>query len=193
MQLVFLLILCSFLEIVVESAGYLAGDYSHFIIDGVPLQAESERGLNVVVLDPINYTVTAIRTFDTWKQPNAINNFREFIGEESKSFSVICIAAKDEASRHLNKEGKRFIDDLANRTGKIYKLDHRDSYALVAIKDYPEHSAEVISSRDNKRAAHITYYLPPGGARKIMTFQKVVEDKKITRSIAEKIVKFKPS
>ena len=185
-------ILFRFLEIVVESAGWQAGDYCHFVIDEVPLKAEYGRGLNMVVLDPMNYKVTAIDTFDTWNDQNAITNFTEFIGDKAKSFSVICIAAKDEASRYLNNEGKRFIDDLANRTGKIYKLAHRDSYALVAIKDCPQHSAEVISPRDNKRAAHITYCLPFGGTRKLIGFKiDVEENSKITRNIAEKIVTFK--
>ena len=175
-----------------ESAGLHAGDYCHFVIDEVPLKVEYGRGLNVVVLDPTNYTVKAIDTFDTWYDPNAITNFRDFIVNNTDSFSVICIAAKDEASRYLN-EGKRFInDELANKSGKIYKLAHRDSYALVTIKDCPQHSAEVISPRDNKRAAHITYCLPSGGTRKLIGFKiDVVENNKITRNIAEKIVTFK--
>ena len=123
------------LTVTAQSGGFLAGNFALVEIscDGHPQQLPCifGRGINVVVLDPVNGSIVETGTFDTHVSPEESSEFAKFI-QWLEPGLIVAVAIKDDGSEHLNEDARAALESLG--ATKARDLAYRDSYCLVGEK-----------------------------------------------------------
>ncbi|MEG4120829.1 interleukin-like EMT inducer domain-containing protein [Microcoleus sp. N9_B4] len=116
-----------------RSAGGNFGKDAEIFVDDLPVfdSAATQRGLNVVVIDPDTGTVTDKKSFDVYGNIDAAQAFAQFIENVSVG-SIVAIAVKDEASSNLTDAARRACQSLGSSL--IHNLGYRDSFTLIGRK-----------------------------------------------------------
>lgn len=127
----------------VSSGGYEYRNYTAISMDYTPIIAKPKRGLNVTVLDGMNYEILASESFDTYISYAESNHYVAFIDQQENG-SIIAIAVKDEASAKLHEEAKEKITSLGST--EIYNLCFRNSWSMISVKGYEAVMVETLSS-----------------------------------------------
>jgi hypothetical protein len=114
----------------VKSAGYLDGNYAHFLINGEYVFF-GKRGINVVTLDANTGAVLQTESFDTYLSASEADSLARFLNEIADS-TLLLAAVRDEGSGQLNEAVFTAFENLGST--KIRELGIRDSWAFMARK-----------------------------------------------------------
>ncbi|ORX93773.1 phosphorylase kinase alphabeta [Basidiobolus meristosporus CBS 931.73] len=126
------------LNISVQSGGYQDGNFSQILINEQPVNV-SNRGLNVVALDPVEGLILEVASFDTHISERDSEDFVKLI-EWLEPGSIVVLCAKDEFTEHLNLNAKLAIEGLGSIT--INDVKYRDSWCLIGEKGSAKGSAK---------------------------------------------------
>ncbi|KAJ3232420.1 hypothetical protein HDU78_007167 [Chytriomyces hyalinus] len=123
------------ITISVQSAGFSAGNFSKVDLsrDGVPapLSAIFGRGLNVVVIDPLDGAIIESASFDTHISSEEAYEFVKMI-EWVESGVIVIVVAKDDCAENLTEPARAACESLGS--GKIREVRYRDSWCLIGEK-----------------------------------------------------------
>ncbi|KAI9206273.1 glycosyl hydrolases family 15-domain-containing protein [Polychytrium aggregatum] len=145
----------SLLTITAESAGFSAGHSSRIRItlDGQEQSIPGllGRGLNVIVLDPLDGTILETANFDTHISPSESDEFAEMV-EFMEPGLIVVVLANDDCQGNLTEAAIVACEALG--ATQIRTVSYRDSYCLIGEKG-PERGAAVESHQeaDNRAVA----------------------------------------
>jgi len=120
----------------VKSAGFQAGNFAEFYLDGKKIMISgpaSNRGVNVVIIDPQNKRVVSGKCYDTWANPTDGNRLLASELNQLPDGHVVMVALKDSGLENLDPGTLAALRGLG-ATMLTEKLRERDSYALVGVK-----------------------------------------------------------
>mmetsp|Transcript_81365 Transcript_81365/g.143597 ORF Transcript_81365/g.143597 Transcript_81365/m.143597 type:complete len:1943 (-) Transcript_81365:182-6010(-) len=140
-------------DIIVNSSGRDLGNVAEFYIDGVKLNFEASRGMNVAVVLP-GGILESSRVFDTnglESEGEALADFLEGLDD----LKLVLIATKDDARDNLNERAFAAIEDLG--ATKIRDLTWRDAYALIGVKGGYALSEALYDNGEAMAVARATY------------------------------------
>ncbi|KAJ1924028.1 hypothetical protein IWQ60_005491 [Tieghemiomyces parasiticus] len=146
------------LSISVQSAGFSAGNFARIDVNRTGLPA-ANRGINVVVLDPVEKSVAETVSFDTHLSEADAQEFADFVNG-LEPHMVFIMAVKDDAAERLTPEARQAVEALGSHM--IGQLGYRDSWCFVGYKGAPrEHIVEVrqAAARGPTDVLHIRYNL----------------------------------
>jgi hypothetical protein len=123
------------LKLSVKSAGYDDGNHVEVQVsrDGEKqdLSLIYGRGMNVVVIDPVEGTVVQTTSFDTHISGHESDEFAKLV--QSLDSDVICVVAvKDDGFENLNEAAKAACEALGSKY--VRKLGYRDSWCIIGRK-----------------------------------------------------------
>ncbi|KAI8846484.1 glycosyl hydrolases family 15-domain-containing protein [Chytridium lagenaria] len=126
----------SMLNLTVQSAGFNSGNYAKFELtrDGAPLALSLDtfgRGLNVVVVDPLDGSVVETASFDTHTSGDESAELVRFV-EWLEPGMIIAIAMKDDGAEHLTEAARETLESLG--ATRIRDVSYRDSWCLISEK-----------------------------------------------------------
>ncbi|KAJ3400280.1 hypothetical protein HDU80_007107 [Chytriomyces hyalinus] len=125
----------SHLTVSVQSAGFSAGNFCKVDLmrDGVsiPLSAIFGRGLNVVVIDPLDGAIIESASFDTHISRDESYEFVKMI-EWVDPGVIVIVVAKDDCAENLTTPARAACESLGS--GKIRDVRYRDSWCLIGEK-----------------------------------------------------------
>ncbi|KAJ3135016.1 hypothetical protein HK100_003153 [Physocladia obscura] len=123
------------LIITAQSGGYNSGNFAKIDLnrDGssAPVQTIFGRGLNVVVLDPLDGVIIESASFDTHISTEESYEFVQMI-ESLDVGSIVIVVAKDDCAENLTTAAKTACESLGS--SKIRDLGFRDSWCLIGEK-----------------------------------------------------------
>ena len=117
-------------EVSTSSAGFLDGNNAMIVVNGVPVQ-HNDRGMNLVVIDPLLGVITDGGNFDTHLSHQESEELASFI-EGVKEDAIVVVAAKDEASVALTGHAKKALESIGS--DQIGHLQYRDSWCIIGQK-----------------------------------------------------------
>ncbi|KAI8849362.1 glycosyl hydrolases family 15-domain-containing protein [Chytridium lagenaria] len=145
------IVLPSSLTIATQSGGFAAGNFAKVEIlkDGasVSLPAIFGRGLNIIVLDPLDGSLVETAAFDSHISSEESDEFAKMI-EWLEPGMIVLVVAKDDATEHLSEAAKTACESLGS--AKIRDVRYRDSWCLIGEK-----GADRGSVPETHRAAHL--------------------------------------
>ncbi len=118
------------LDIKFTSAGTVDGNIAAIFINGEQKSLD-RRGINVVVVDPDGINCQT-RSFDTYFSKEESDSLVQFL-HQIQSGQIVVFSVKDEASNALSEEARNVIEAMGSRA--ISKLEYRDSWGMIAIKN----------------------------------------------------------
>jgi phosphotransferase system HPr-like phosphotransfer protein len=120
-------------RIEVQSAGFKHGNFATINIQGEMLvnHDSSQRGLNVVALDPFKHELLLNSAYDTYGDAKASGRFVKDFKKLPKG-AVIVIGVKDDASKRLSGEAKEVIKSLGSE--EILNLGFKQGFAFIGVK-----------------------------------------------------------
>ncbi|KAF9292314.1 hypothetical protein BGZ68_008279 [Mortierella alpina] len=118
------------MTIKVQSGGYHSGCFSKILINESTLSVSS-RGINMVVIDPIQGVLTESVTFDTHISEDESDDLARLVDWLQPGMVVIC-SAKDDCFEHLTTSAKQALKQLGSE--HIADLKYRDSWCLIGEK-----------------------------------------------------------
>lgn len=89
------------------------------------------RGLNVVGTDPFTHKVLLAKAYDTYGSDNASKDFLKDV-KALPDGAIILTAVRDEASKRMSKEVKKFFEKLGSEM--VGGIGHRYSWAFIGVK-----------------------------------------------------------
>ncbi|KAJ1658122.1 hypothetical protein IWQ61_002587 [Dispira simplex] len=131
------------LEISVQSAGFNAGNFSRIAVNRVNIPL-SHRGLNVVVIDPVQKALEETVTFDTHQSAAEANEFSQYI-RNLESHMVVVVAVRDECAENFTSEARQACELLGSRL--INRVGYRDSWCLIGYKNATADQVAEVHSR----------------------------------------------
>ncbi len=117
------------LDIQFESAGLVDGNYSRILIHGEN-RSLNKRGINLVILSWHGELIKSLN-FDTYKSSEESDSLATFLNQLPVG-QIVVFSVKDDASYSLTKMARETIASMGSE--KIYDLDMRDSWGMIAIK-----------------------------------------------------------
>ncbi|KAJ3104027.1 hypothetical protein HDU97_009574 [Phlyctochytrium planicorne] len=126
----------------VQSGGFSAGNFAKIDIirDGIPvsLAANYGRGLNVVIVDPLDGSIVETVAFDTHVSSDESAEFVKFI-ESIEPGMIVAIALKDDGAERLTDAAREACESLGSI--RIQELGYRDSWCIIGEKGSERGSA----------------------------------------------------
>ncbi|KAK9727373.1 hypothetical protein K7432_001905 [Basidiobolus ranarum] len=141
----------SLLSIRVQSGGYSDGNFSRIVINDNSINIEN-RGLNVVVVDPVEGIILETTSFDTHISENDAEDFVKLI-EWLEPGTVVVISAKDDFIEHLTLNARLAIEGLGSKY--IEHVRYRDSWCLIGEKGIAKGSAKEAHQKAGSGATEV--------------------------------------
>ena len=112
------------------SAGFEGGNYAKITVDGEVIDCGKnenghDRGVHIVVINPLTGKVRNAKVFDTYKSSEEWNNFILTVPQGY----VVAVACKDECSKSWNWGGKKFLVHMG--AIEIWYLQYRQGYVFI--------------------------------------------------------------
>ncbi|KAF9396061.1 hypothetical protein CPC16_005232 [Podila verticillata] len=114
----------------VQSGGYHSGSFSKILINESTISVSS-RGINMVVIDPVQGVLIETVSFDTHISEDESDDLARLVDWLQPGMIVIC-SAKDDCSEHLTPTARLALKQLGSK--HIDDLKYRDSWCLVGEK-----------------------------------------------------------
>ncbi|KAJ3219851.1 hypothetical protein HDU67_009039 [Dinochytrium kinnereticum] len=129
------IVLPSSLTIAAQSGGFAAGNFCKVEVskDGsaIGLPAIFGRGMNVVVLDPLDGSLVETAAFDSHISSEESDEFAKMV-EWLEPGMIVIVAIKDDAAEHLTESAKAACESLGS--AKIRDVRYRDSWCIIGEK-----------------------------------------------------------
>jgi len=116
----------------VLSAGKADGNLADFQLDDQDIKSPaSERGINIVVIDPISQTVILKRAYDVWEQAPLANEILVADLDTVSPGHVLLVALKDSGMEYVSPDTWLKLREF----GAEISVGHfREGYALIGVK-----------------------------------------------------------
>ena len=117
----------------VSSAGFKGGNFAKISINDAQVEVEKndrghDRGLHIVVIDPVNGEVELAKVFDTYWDSK---EFETWIYQGIPDGSIVCAACKDDCRSSLSVGVKLWFDMMGSQ--EIWNLEYRQGFAFIGI------------------------------------------------------------
>ncbi|KAJ1976951.1 hypothetical protein H4R35_002493, partial [Dimargaris xerosporica] len=145
------------LTITAQSAGYNSGNFAHVTVNDVAV-AVNHRGINAVVVDPLEGVIAETMAFDTHISESASQELAEFLQFLEPSMVVILVA-KDDCAERLSPEARQACQVLLG-SRQIQHVQYRDSWCIIGYKSAPLDQVAEALKRDRAGPTdvlHISY------------------------------------
>ncbi|OZJ06788.1 hypothetical protein BZG36_00148 [Bifiguratus adelaidae] len=118
--------------ITAQSGGYLSGNFARIEVNGHVVSV-GNRGLNVVVIDPVMNMIVERVSFDTHISEDEADDFARFVDWLDHGVIVVC-CTKDDCMEHMSDAGIAALQSLGSKyIGS--KVGYRDSWCMIGQKD----------------------------------------------------------
>ncbi|KAF9184443.1 hypothetical protein BGZ51_003338 [Haplosporangium sp. Z 767] len=114
----------------VQSGGYHSGCFSKILINESTMSVSS-RGINVVVIDPVQGALIEAISFDTHISEDESDDLARLVDWLQPGMIVVC-SAKDDCFEHLTSAAQLALKQLGSE--RIMDLKHRDSWCMIGEK-----------------------------------------------------------
>ncbi|KAG0258761.1 hypothetical protein BG011_003091 [Mortierella polycephala] len=114
----------------VQSGGYHSGCFSKILINE-SIMSVSSRGINVVVIDPVQGVLIEAISFDTHISEDESDDLARLVDWLQPGMIVVC-SAKDDCFEHLTSAARLALKQLGSEC--ISDLKHRDSWCMIGEK-----------------------------------------------------------
>ncbi|KAI1320532.1 hypothetical protein EDD11_000494 [Mortierella claussenii] len=114
----------------VQSGGYHSGSFSKILINESTMSVSS-RGINMVVIDPVQGVLIESVSFDTHISEDESDDLARLVDWLQPGMIVIC-SAKDDCFEHLTAAGRLALKQLGSE--RIADLKYRDSWCMIGEK-----------------------------------------------------------
>jgi hypothetical protein len=118
------------LRIKVQSGGYHSGNFSKILINENTMSVSS-RGINMVVIDPVQGVLVEAVSFDTHISEDESDDLARLVDWLHPGMIVIC-AGKDDIFEHLTNAARVALKQLGS--GHINDIKYRDSWCMIGEK-----------------------------------------------------------
>ncbi|KAG0244561.1 hypothetical protein BGW41_007324 [Actinomortierella wolfii] len=118
------------LNIKVQSGGYHSGNFSKILINDSTMSI-SGRGINLVVIDPIQRVLLESVTFDTHISEDESDDLARLVDWLQPGMLVIC-CAKDDCFEHLTPAARTALRQLGS--ARQADIRYRDSWCMIGEK-----------------------------------------------------------
>ncbi|KAF9304628.1 hypothetical protein BGZ74_001014 [Mortierella antarctica] len=120
----------SVVAVKVQSGGYHSGSFSKILINESTISVSS-RGINVVVIDPVQCVLIETVSFDTHISEDESDDLARLVDWLQPGMIVIC-SAKDDCYEHLTPAARLALKQLGSK--RVDELRYRDSWCLIGEK-----------------------------------------------------------
>ncbi len=145
-----------------ESAAYSDGNFARILIGNEPA-IQPHRGHNMVVVDPITFTIESSRTYDTYADSSAANNMAAMI-ERLAAGKLVLAAIMDEGTVSMTERAYRALESIGS--AQCRSISPRSSWAIIGRKGAPKGSVPEAAFRPTTGSAVVTdtlhYFAPLG-------------------------------
>ncbi|KAG0215970.1 hypothetical protein BGX33_000668 [Mortierella sp. NVP41] len=114
----------------VQSGGYHSGNFSKILINESTMSVSS-RGINMVVIDPVQGALLESVSFDTHISEDESDDLARLVDWLQPGMIVVC-ASKDDSYEHLTTAARLALKQLGS--GHITDLKYRDSWCMIGEK-----------------------------------------------------------
>ncbi|KAG0323867.1 hypothetical protein BGZ99_002400 [Dissophora globulifera] len=114
----------------VQSGGFHSGNFSKIMINE-SLMSMSSRGINVVVIDPVQGVIIESVSFDTHISEDESDDLARLVDWLHPGMIVVC-ASKDDCFEHLTTAARLALKQLGS--GRINDIKYRDSWCMIGEK-----------------------------------------------------------
>ncbi|KAG0198605.1 hypothetical protein BGX28_007964 [Mortierella sp. GBA30] len=118
------------LMIKVQSGGYHSGNFSKILVNESTMSVSS-RGINMVVIDPVQGVLIESVTFDTHISEDESDDLARLVDWLQPGMIVIC-SAKDDCFEHLTAAARLALRQLGSE--HVGDLKYRDSWCMIGEK-----------------------------------------------------------
>ncbi|KAG0245559.1 glycosyl hydrolases family 15-domain-containing protein [Mortierella sp. GBAus27b] len=118
------------ITIKVQSGGYHSGSFSKILINESTMSVSS-RGINVVVIDPLQGVLIESVSFDTHISEDESDDLARLVDWLQPGMIVIC-SAKDDCVEHLTTAAQLALKQLGSEL--VTDLKYRDSWCMIGEK-----------------------------------------------------------
>ncbi|KAG0360373.1 hypothetical protein BGZ54_009575 [Gamsiella multidivaricata] len=118
------------LSIKVQSGGYHSGSFSKILINESTMSVSS-RGINMVVIDPLQSVLIESVSFDTHISEDESDDLARLVDWLQPGMIVIC-SCKDDCYEHLTSAARLALKQLGS--GLTASLRYRDSWCMIGEK-----------------------------------------------------------
>ena len=149
-----------------ESGGFHDGNVARIRVNGKE-RSLNLRGLNIVRLDERgNYIESTV--YDTWESSDTNDSLVRYLNRLARG-EILIVAAKDEASDHLNPEARAALAALGSE--HVAQLGGWDSWGMISVvgqgkfvEDYrPSGEGAAVGSLISKMSLHTNFKLDKEG------------------------------
>lgn len=142
--------LASEVVISAQSAGYNAGNFAKFSLlrDGImqPFLFIFGRGLNVILIDPIEGSIIELYHYDTNISKSESEEFARRI-EYLEDGIIVVLVSKDDFCENISESAKRACESIGSKL--IRKCQYRDSWCCIGIKGSDQSPVTLIAESHN--------------------------------------------
>ncbi|KAF9199593.1 hypothetical protein BGZ49_010269 [Haplosporangium sp. Z 27] len=114
----------------VQSGGYHSGNFSKILINESTMSVSS-RGINLVVIDPVQGVIIESVSFDTHISEDESDDLARLVDWLHPGLIVVC-ACKDDCFEHLTNSARLALKQLGSEL--VGDLKYRDSWCLIGEK-----------------------------------------------------------
>ncbi|KAF9206350.1 hypothetical protein BGZ49_002595 [Haplosporangium sp. Z 27] len=114
----------------VQSGGYHSGNFSKILINESTMSVSS-RGINMVVIDPVQGVLIESVSFDTHISEDESDDLARLVDWLQPGMIVIC-SSKDDCSEHLTTAARLALKQLGSE--HMVNLKYRDSWCMIGEK-----------------------------------------------------------
>ncbi|KAF9157450.1 hypothetical protein DFQ26_008716 [Actinomortierella ambigua] len=131
------------LNIKVQSGGYHSGNFSKILINESTMSI-SGRGINVVVIDPVQRVLLEAVSFDTHISEDESDDLARLVDWLQPGMLVVC-CAKDDCYEHLTAAARQALKQL----GSALQVDirYRDSWCMIGEKGIESGAADEVHKK----------------------------------------------
>ncbi|RUP49014.1 hypothetical protein BC936DRAFT_143481 [Jimgerdemannia flammicorona] len=119
--------------ITAQSGGFLSGNFARIEING-NIMSVGSRGLNVIVIDPVENSIVEKVSFDTHISEDESDDFAKLV-EWLTAGMIAIVVAQDDCVERLTLAAKAALVALGSE--KIHDVKYRDSWCLIGEKGAP--------------------------------------------------------
>ncbi|KAF9173211.1 hypothetical protein BGX21_004454 [Mortierella sp. AD011] len=114
----------------VQSGGYHSGNFSKILINESTMSVSS-RGINLVVIDPVQGVLIESVSFDTHISEDESDDLARLVDWLHPGLIVVC-SCKDDCFEHLTNSARLALKQLGS--GLVNDLKYRDSWCMIGEK-----------------------------------------------------------
>ncbi|HJX37241.1 MAG TPA: interleukin-like EMT inducer domain-containing protein [Anaerolineae bacterium] len=117
-------------EITVNSAGALAGDFAYITVNGQDASTH-RRGYNLAVIDPETGAVVKRAGFDTWANEYEAQDLADFVADVPEGY-IVAVAVKDDGAANLTQAAVEALGSLGAEID-LRGTEHL-SHAIIGVR-----------------------------------------------------------